>query len=78
MSDTAMRVLTSELRFRAAILVDYLITQPRRQDAMKAAQEFAWWCAQEGAIASRRGVAADDLARPDDGTAQGAEHAKNV
>lgn len=44
-----MQPLGDAMRQKAALLADYLVTQPRRMDAVKAVLDFGWWCLGEGA-----------------------------
>jgi len=41
--------LNNEMTRRAGDLADFLVTQPHRREALKAARDFGFWCLQEGA-----------------------------
>jgi hypothetical protein len=44
-----IQALGDETRKRAGELSDFLVTQPPRRLAMRAALDFGWWCLGEGA-----------------------------
>ena len=48
MSDI-LSVIDVDLRERANELVEYLVKQPPKRLAMRAASEFGWWCIAKGA-----------------------------
>jgi hypothetical protein len=45
----AIQPLSEAMRTRASELADYLVTQPARRDALRAALDFGWWCLGQGA-----------------------------
>lgn len=72
----AGRLLNDEMTHRAGALADFLVTQPHRREALKAARDFGFWCLQEGARLALE--SADKVLAADGETTEGADHAEDV
>ena len=71
---STIRALAEAMRTRAGQLADFLVTQPPRGEAMRAARNFGWWCLGEGATQAydvQERIRRQHLARHGDGAAQG-------